>query len=148
MTTEHLLALFQRDLTKLAKEINLYENEAQLWVVGDGITNSGGNLCLHLIGNLRTYFGAVLGDSGYIRNREAEFGDKDVPRATLLAGIEAAKADIERVLPSLTAADLEKEYPMVVFKEPMQTGFFILHLATHLGYHLGQVNYHRRLLAR
>ena len=42
--------------------------------------------------------------------------------------------------------DLQKEYPLLVFEEKTSTEFFLIHLTTHLGYHLGQINYHRRLL--
>lgn len=145
---QHLLSLFERDLDKLAAEIKLYPNEESLWHIADGIANSGGNLCLHLIGNLRTYIGATLGNSGYIRNREAEFSDKNVPRATLLEGIGLAKQDLQNVLPHLTESELNAKYPLLVFDAPMQTQWFLLHLSGHLNYHLGQINYHRRLLAK
>ena len=141
-----LAALFKRDLLKLKSEIESYKDEANLWKIEKNIANPAGNLCLHLIGNLNTYIGATLGQSGYVRNRDAEFSLKKIPRKELIQKIEDTINMIDRVMPTLTPQQLEKEYPMLVLKEPTSTGFFLVHLATHLSYHLGQVNYHRRLI--
>ncbi|MGD9629784.1 MAG: DinB family protein [Pyrinomonadaceae bacterium] len=143
-----LVELYDRDLSKLKEEIALYGDEANLWKTDGGITNSAGNLTLHLIGNLRHFFGAVLGETGYVRDRDKEFSDGGVSRADLLAGVDQAAADVKATLAKLTADDLAKEYPIEVFGHPMTTEFFLVHLATHLNYHLGQINYHRRLLTR
>jgi hypothetical protein len=145
-TIEALIRIYERDLNKLEEEIRLYPDEALMWKVAKGINNSGGNLCLHLCGNLQYYFGTVLGQTGYKRNRPLEFSAKDVPLSEVLKELQAAKKAVAGVLSSLTTADLDKEYPEVVFDKPMTTVYFLIHLASHLGYHLGQINYHRRLL--
>ena len=146
MLLKTLKYLFKRDLEKLKREIIAYQREENIWTVDKNITNSGGNLCLHLVGNLNTFVGVHLGDTGYIRQRELEFSLKDVPRATLVQQVEDTITMIENTLNQLTEADLEKEYPVIVFKNKMDTGLFLTHLTTHLTYHLGQINYHRRLL--
>jgi len=146
MITEVLHSLFKRDLLKLKSEIELYTDESNLWRVDKNIANSGGNLCLHLIGNLNTYIGATLGQTGYIRNRDAEFALKNIPRQELIQKIESTITMIDQVLPTLNNDLLKKEYPMIVLKEATSTEYFLVHLATHLTYHLGQVNYHRRLI--
>ena len=138
--------LFKRDLEKLATEIASYKNEETLWALNGDIRNSGGTLCLHLIGNLNAYIGAELGNTGYIRQREREFSLRNVPKAELLQEIQATQKMVQRTLKRLTEASLEIDYPLVVFKEKMTTGYFLVHLATHLSYHLGQINYHRRLM--
>lgn len=143
-----LVELYDRDLSKLKEEIALYGDEANLWKTDGEITNSAGNLTLHLIGNLRHFFGAVLGETGYVRDRDKEFSDGGVSRADLLAGVDQAAADVKATLAKLTADDLAKEYPIEVFGHQMTTEFFLVHLATHLNYHLGQINYHRRILTR
>ena len=74
-----LLQLFQRDLEKLKTEISSYKDEKKIWVISGEVKNSAGNLCLHLCGNLQHFIGAVLGNSGYVRNRDAEFTRKNVP---------------------------------------------------------------------
>ena len=147
MLIETLKSLFDRDLNKLKLEIESYQNESQIWAIDKNISNSGGNLCLHLIGNLNTYIGAEIGKTGYIRNRELEFSLKDVPRSELIEKIENTILVVNNALDTLTESDLEAIYPLVVFEKEMPTGFFLIHLSTHLAYHLGQINYHRRLLA-
>ncbi|MEO5682345.1 MAG: DUF1572 family protein [Chitinophagaceae bacterium] len=146
MLPEILTTLFVRDLTKLRKEISLYKNEQAIWITDKAIANSAGNLCLHLVGNLNTYIGAELGNTGYVRNRELEFSLKDIPANELLKQIEDTIIVIENTLAHITDEQLVKEYPVLVFQNKTSTGYFMIHLATHLGYHLGQVNYHRRLL--
>lgn len=146
MITGHLIELFKKDLAKLKEEINLYTDEEKIWTVKEGISNSAGNLCLHLCGNLQHFIGAVLGDSGYIRNREAEFKLKDIARNKLIDEIDATIAIVTDTLEQLSKKDLEKEYPLPVFGGPINTQYFLLHLAGHLNYHLGQINYHRRLI--
>ena len=146
MIIETLQSLFKRDLDKLINEIELYHDEKKLWVVEKNISNSAGNLTLHLIGNLNAYIGAEIGKTGYVRNRPLEFSLKEISRNELIARITATMKVVEGSLDKLTADQLEAEYPVMVFAEKMTTGFFLIHLATHLSYHLGQINYHRRLL--
>jgi len=141
-----LKTLFRRDLEKLAQELNLYKHENKIWVTEKRIANSAGNLCLHLVGNLNTYIGAEFGKTGYIRNRPLEFSQKDIPRQELIHMIGSAINMVEDSLGSISEADLETAYPLLVLSEKTSTGYMLVHLAVHLGYHLGQVNYHRRLL--
>ena len=148
MIRKILTDLYERDLAKLKEEIQLYSNDDDLWKTAEGISNSGGNLCLHICGNLKHFFGAVLGNSGYVRERDAEFSDKGVHRDQMIADIDATRHSVLSTLAELTEEDLDKPYPIDVFGHPMTTGFFLVHLATHLNYHLGQINYHRRLLGR
>ena len=146
MLIETLRTLFNRDLNQLKKEIELYQNETDIWCVQKGISNSAGNLCLHLIGNLNTYIGAEFGKTNYVRNRALEFSLKDVPKAELLNKIEETKTIVDNALRSLTDEMLQNEYALLVFETKMTTEFFLIHLTTHLAYHFGQINYHRRLL--
>jgi len=146
MLIETLKSLYNRDLNKLKVEIESYEKENQIWVTDKNISNAAGNLCLHLIGNLNTYIGAQIGKTGYIRNRPLEFSLKDIPKSELIKKIEDTIVVVNNALDILTEEDLNKIYPEIVFEKEMTTGFFLVHLATHLAYHLGQINYHRRLL--
>jgi uncharacterized damage-inducible protein DinB len=146
MLTETLKSLFNRDLNKLKFEIESYKTESNLWIIDKGIANSTGNLCLHLIGNLNTYIGATLGGSNYIRNRELEFSLKDIPKLELIKMIEETIVAVSETLDKITSEQIDDEYPLLVFNEKTSTEFFLVHLTTHLTYHLGQINYHRRLL--
>ena len=145
-TIENLKILFNRDLNKLKLEIESYHDESIIWNIEKSISNSAGNLCLHLIGNLNAFIGTQLGKTGYIRNRELEFSDKNVSKNLLIEQIEATLLMINNTLDQLNDDDLKVEYPIVVFESKMSTEFFLIHLTTHLAYHLGQINYHRRLL--
>jgi uncharacterized damage-inducible protein DinB len=136
-----------RDLNKLEQELRQYPTESLIWKVEQGITNPAGNLTLHLCGNMQYYIGAVLGNTGYVRNRDLEFTAKDKSRADLLSELERTRAAVNTTLPALSDAQLQSEYPIDVFGKPMKTLYFLIHLTAHFSYHLGQVNYHRRLVA-
>ncbi|MEP6932084.1 MAG: DUF1572 family protein [Flavobacterium sp.] len=146
MIIETLKILFDRDLNRLKNEIDLYKNEMNIWKVEKEISNSAGNLCLHLIGNLNTYIGAEIGKTAYIRNRELEFSLKDISKAELIKNIDKTLEIVTTSLDKLTAEELEYEYPLLVFEKKTSTGYLLIHLTTHLAYHVGQINYHRRIL--
>ncbi len=148
MLTQILIELYERDLAKLKCEIEQYSNATDLWLIDGDIKNSAGNLTLHIVGNLKHFLGAILDGSDYVRDRDREFSDRDVPREDLVLAIDETRAIVKRTLAGLTDDDLSRNYPIEVFGEPMTTGFFLVHLETHLNYHLGQVNYHRRILAK
>jgi DinB family protein len=144
--TESLTAIFSRELTTLRMEIEAYPTDAALWRMLPGIANSGGTLALHLTGNLQHFIGAVLGKSGFVRNRDAEFALRNLSRAELVRQTEAAKAVVSRTLQALEPARLQEPYPEPVAKVHLDTGDFLVHLSAHLSYHLGQLDYHRRIV--
>lgn len=146
MLLHELQSLFQRDLNRLKQEIEQYKDEQTIWRIDKDIKNSAGNLTLHLIGNLNHFIGVVLGKTDYMRNRDLEFSMKDVPRSELVTKIEETASMIEKVLSKLPETVLPEEYPVIVFDKKTSTQFMLVHLVTHLNYHLGQINYHRRLL--
>lgn len=146
MLIETLKSLFTRDLLKLRSEIELYKKEDNIWKIEKNISNSAGNLCLHLIGNLNTYIGKEIGKTGYVRNRDLEFSLKNVPQKELLSKIDETILVIKISLDNLDESNLESEYPILVSDKKTSTEYMLVHLATHLTYHLGQINYHRRLI--
>jgi hypothetical protein len=146
--TGTLLKIFERDLRKLEHEISQYTNEQQLWLLESDIKNPAGNLALHLCGNLQHYIGKVLGKTDYVRNRDLEFAARNVSQKDLLLEIEKTRAIVLHVLSQMDVELLEKPYPEKVFDYQMTTAYFLVHLSGHLNYHLGQINYHRRLTGR
>jgi len=138
--------ILDRDLKKLSDELMGYADETLIWKIADGIANSAGNLTLHMCGNLRHFIGATLGKDGYVRNREAEFSDKNVSRNKLLAEIELTRAAVKKALTAMNDGALKDDYPLNVLGEVKSNEFFLTHLVAHFNYHLGQVNYHRRLV--
>ena len=145
---DQLRTILMRDLRALRREIEAYPDDASVWAVPEGISNPGGTLVLHLVGNLRSFVGRVLGNDGYERDRPREFGARDLSRTELLRDIDVTLAAIDHAMPMVTADALSAEYPMAVGTVKVNTQDFLVHLAVHLGYHLGQVDYHRRIVTR
>lgn len=146
MKVAWIAAAFARDLKSLKREIAAYPDERAMWKVVPGISNTGGNLALHLAGNVRYFIGAVLGANGYIRDRNGEFNRKDVPRAEVLTEIEAAFAAMQKGLGHVSEADFGKPFSQPIGGQQLTIGDALLHLVTHLTYHLGQIDYHRRIV--
>ena len=144
--TKELKALFTRDLIKLKDEIALYRDDDALWSVKEGISNSGGNLCLHLIGNLRTYIGKTLGGVYYERDRPNEFSAKLIPRVNIYREIDETIEAVTLSLDIISADQLAEDFPEMIWGKPTGMIYTLMHLHGHLTYHLGQINYHRRLL--
>ena len=141
-------AILQRELAAVRRSVEAYPDDASLWAMRAGLPNAGGSLVLHVAGNLQHFIGAVLGGTGYRRDRDAEFARRDVPRDELLAEIDRAADAIDRGLDPLADADeaLARPYPERVAGREVATGDFLVHLAAHLAYHLGQLDYHRRVV--
>jgi len=130
--------VLRRDLGTLRRELDLYTDDAGPWREVPGLANCGGTLALHLAGNLRHFVGARLGTSGYVRDRAAEFAERDVPRA---------KQEVDAALSTLDHRRLMAEFPDVVAGVRVTTGDLLLHLVAHFTYHLGQLNAHRRVVS-
>ena len=141
-----LTNLILRDLDRLKTEVESYNNDVVFWSIEKEISNSAGNLTVHLIGNLNHFIGSVLGNTGYMRDRDAEFNDKNIPTKQILNQIDEVKVVIKSVLSQLNSKDLQEIYPINIRKEGMSVEQFLIHLYGHLNYHLGQINYHRRLV--
>ena len=146
--TNELAALFRRDLAKFAKQIESFPTDELLWQTLPGVINPAGNLALHIEGNLSEFVGRQLGGLPYQRNRDLEFSSKEGTRADLSARLTKLSESIPAVIAGLTADQLEKEYPQLVLDRPMSSGEFLIHLYGHLNWHLGQVDYLRRLLIK
>ncbi len=142
---DHLQSLLARDLKAFVKEIEAFPGDAQLWAAAPGISNAAGNLALHVAGNLQFYVGATLGGSGYVRDRDAEFNRRSGTRQEVIEELERALQAVESVIPRLTEEDLRREFPQSLGGAVFPTDVFLLRLCAHLTYHLGQVNYLRRL---
>lgn len=138
--------IFVRDIRGVMSELEAYPADEAVWRTAPGVTNSGGTLALHVAGNIQYFVGAVLNSSGFVRDRDAEFASRGLPRTKLLTELEAAITAVQQTLPRLTAAELSAEYPVPVAGRRVGTTEFLVHLAAHLGYHLGQVDYHRRFV--
>lgn len=142
-TVSHIL---ERDLNKVIQELNSFHHEENMWVVTGKINNTAGNLALHIAGAVNHFVGAILGKNGYVRTREKEFSDKHVSKGEIINKIVQAIDTVKKILPLLTENDMQKEFPEKIGGHTLTIGFFLIHLVSHINYHLGQINYHRRLL--
>ena len=139
-------AVLRRELRAVRRSVDAYPDDAALWELRPGLPNAGGTLALHLAGNLQHYVGAVLGRSGYVRDRDAEFSRRDVTRADVQAELAAAERAIDDGMRALREDRLDEPYPEPLSGHRLATRDFLLHLAAHLAYHLGQIDYHRRVV--
>jgi hypothetical protein len=149
---DELRTVILRDLHAVAREVEAYGSDEALWRAVPGVTNTGGMLALHLAGNLRHFIGATLGATGYRRDRDAEFAQRGashalplMPRAEVSAEVRRAAEDVDMTLRALPHVRLEETFPVAVVGRRVGTAQFLVHLASHLGYHLGQLDYHRRI---
>ena len=145
MQIQTLQQLYNFEIENLTKEISLYSTNENLWITKENISNSGGNLVLHIIGNLNHFIGATLLQTNYVRNREAEFSDKNISKDILLQQLKNAQEIVNQAFEKMTEEDLQKTFPFD-FMGVNTTGFYLTRFLCHLSYHLGQINYHRRLL--
>jgi hypothetical protein len=146
MQSADLKTMMTRELRALAREVQAYPDDASVWRTFPGMANSAGTLALHLVGNIQYYLGTKLGGDSYVRDRQAEFARRDVPRRELLSEIDRAIGVVERVLPRVSDQTMAADFPEPVGGKTLRTGEFLLHLASHLSWHLGQLDYHRRMV--
>lgn len=146
MINQALQKLFVRDLERMVNEINLYQDESNLWKIENQIKNSGGNLCLHLIGNLKAFIGVGLAQTSYVRDRPFEFAGKNVPRKKLIEEIQETILVVQDGLNQLNDENSKGNFPIQIWDHETEMEFTLIHLYGHMNYHLGQINYHRRLL--
>jgi len=146
MLNNILASFYERDLRKLVDEIKMFKNEENLWKTHGSITNSSGNLALHIVGGMNFHVGSRLAKTGYIRNRDQEFSKKDVPRLDIIADLEKLIVLINGTLNNLTDDDLKKDFPAPFDGATNSISYVLVTLLAHLNYHLGQVNYLRRML--
>ena len=146
MFANELVTLFVRELETFQREVEMFPDDASLWKTLPGVTNSAGNLGAHLAGNVQHFIGTVLGKSGYVRQRDHEFLRREGTRAEIIADLQNAIGAVKKYLPAMSDADFAREYPEAVGGVKMRTSLFLMHLASHAAFHLGQADYLRRTL--
>jgi hypothetical protein len=145
-TVDHVRRCLLRDLAGLEAELLGYPDDGSVWTMHPQIPNATGTLVLHAAGNLRHFIGATLGGTGYVRDRDAEFSTRGLSRSALLIMLHAARDEVDTTLRALDPARLDQPYPLEVAGATLTTGLMLTHLATHLAYHLGQADIHRRVV--
>jgi Protein of unknown function (DUF1572) len=139
-----LKAIYLREVATLERELALYPDDSSVWASVPGLPNSAGTLFLHVAGSLQHFFGATLGKSGYVRDRAAEFSRRDVPKGELEQELSNARQGVIAGFAELTEASLEEPFPVRFADDVFSTRLTLLQFSSHLAYHLGQIDYHRR----
>ena len=146
MVAQELATLLWRDINKVIEQVRAFPEDRLLWETRPGVSNSAGNLALHLIGNLSEYIGRQIGCVAFTRQRPKEFSDKGVSATELITRLEQVAELTHRIVAGLTETTLSAKYPELVLGYEMTTVHFLIHLLGHLNYHLGQMDYLRRML--
>ena len=146
MLNSLLANFYESGIRKLIEEVNQFQKEENLWKTSGSVKNSSGNLVLHIIGGLNHFVGATLAQTGYVRNRDQEFIQKGVDRMDLVGRLEALIPMVTRTLSALTQEQMDSEFLIFFDKPKTSTSYVLVMLLAHLNYHLGQVNYLRRVL--
>ncbi|GGR11649.1 DinB family protein [Deinococcus ruber] len=148
MLIQELRLIYLREIATLERELALYPDDQSVWTVLPGLPNAGGTLFLHLAGSLQHFFGAVLGKTGYVRNRAAEFSTRDLPRADIQEQLSQARQAVNAAFANIRDVDLEEPFPVVFADEPFSNRLTLLQFSSHLAYHLGQIDFHRRAVTQ
>lgn len=135
-----------RELQTFIREIEMFPSDDSVWHTRRGVTNSAGNLALHVCGNLQDFVGRVLGGTAYVRNREQEFSQREGTRASIVAELRTTIGVIQATLPAVTDETMAADFPMPLAGKTLNTAAFLVHLAAHLAFHLGQAGYLRRII--
>src|SRR5882672_7490919 len=140
-----IATILLRELEGFEREVVLFPDDEILWKTLPGVTNSAGNLAMHVAGNLQYYVGTVLGGTGYRRNRDAEFARRSGTREEVVSDLHQAAKTVRDVLPEMKDDKLADEFPELVMGMKFRTSTFLVHLCAHAGFHLGQAGYLRRI---
>ena len=137
---------FDAKLEQLIDEVESYQNEENMWRTDENISNSAATLTIHLMGNLHHFIGASLGNTGYVRKRPEEFTARGVSRESLIIQLKECRSMVAEILTSWNADEHTADYPAEFSGSQDEDVKSLIHIFGHLAYHVGQINYHRRLL--
>jgi hypothetical protein len=131
------LQIFAAQLRERAADLS----DEEFWTRPYPYGNSFGHLVLHLTGNLNYYIGAEMAGSGYVRDRDREFGDSSrAPKAQVLGALDEAVAMAVKTIEAQSAADWVRDYRAVRSDEPNRLSM-VLRCVEHFHHHLGQMIY-------
>lgn len=146
MFIEHIHHIMIRELRGMKNELLAYQDERDIWRSVPGLPNTAGTIALHVAGNLQHFVGAQLGTSGYFRDRDAEFGRRDVSVAEIVDELDKTIAALDATFARLEEKAMDRPFPQEIAGVRPTVGEFLVHLVAHLAYHLGQIDYHRRCI--
>lgn len=143
-TTTAALVGELEELRKAIEELAQPLDQLQFWARPLEPGNSVGHLVLHLTGNLKHFVGAQLGATGYVRDRDREFTEANVPtKEQALAELNDAVALFRRVVSGLSEDRLMAPHPEARLGNVVEA---LIHLVVHFALHRGQISYLARLV--
>ena len=124
-------------LTKIRLAVSMLD-ERVVWARPNEASNSIGNLMLHLAGNARQWIVSGVGGAPDVRDRQSEF-DQRAPIAVtaLVDRLEQTISDVDRVLATLTAADLHTRRTIQASDVTVLEAVY--HVVEHFSMHTGQI---------
>jgi uncharacterized damage-inducible protein DinB len=147
LTIKTAIVASYRDYLPRIRDLTEGLSDEQVWTRPYPYGNSMGHLLLHLSGNLNAYIGAGIAGSGYVRDREREFGETErLPLVEVRDDLERAVAMVTETLEG--QSDDELALPFAALgRTPMTSRLHVfLHCSAHLHHHIGQMIYLRKAL--
>jgi uncharacterized damage-inducible protein DinB len=143
-----LAAYYEYVAAHLHKWVDPVSKE-QFWRKPYPYGNSIGHLVLHMTGNLSYYIGARVAETGYVRNRDREFTEKQPPsKEEALWAFDRTIAMVVATIRKQTAEDWGKTYTAEREPEAKDRFQIFVRCAGHAYHHVGQIVYLSRELAR
>jgi uncharacterized damage-inducible protein DinB len=124
-------------LTKIRLSVSILDDHI-VWARPNEASNSIGNLMLHLAGNARQWIVSGIGGAEDVRDRQSEFAQRaPLPVTELIDRLEQTISDVDRVLASLTPADLQTR--RTIQANDVSVLEAIYHVVEHFSMHTGQI---------
>lgn len=119
--------------------------EEEIWKKPNMVSNSIGNLILHLCGNIRQYIISGLGEQEDTRQRDKEFSiNKLYGKAELLNKLQETVAEAVAIVATTDAESLLTIRSVQGFS--LSGVGIIMHVVEHFSYHTGQIAYWTKIL--
>ena len=143
-----LAAYYEYVAKDLHRWVDALTNE-QFWRKPYPYGNSVGHLVLHLTGNLSYYIGALVAETGYVRDRDKEFTDTHPPhKDEALRAFDQTVAMVVATIRKQSEEDWAKAYTAEREPEAQNRFQVFVRCAGHAYHHVGQIVYLSRELAR
>ena len=120
-------------------------SDPMIWWRANGRSNAIGNLVLHCAGSTRYHIGHVVGGHDFVRDRDAEFAERqEIPKADLLARLTFAANEADEVFRTFDASRLMETTDTGRRPGPLME--VIAHQLVHYATHTGQITFATKML--
>ncbi len=141
---EESIFRIEKNTTKIIKCLHVL-TEDQIWKRPNEVSNSAGNILLHLCGNTRQYLVSALSDQPDIRERDEEFSAKGgYSKEELQIKLTATVEEATGILQTMDEYRLMKIHSVQGFN--LSGIAIIVHVTEHYSHHTGQIIFWTKLL--